>query len=468
MRKINALYEMEEEANAGIPTSNWDRGTMIHKEPAIEPSIYQKYLDEGLPRPTLTTSSVRYWSDYNRVFYHPRSSVQFNEFTHNSTVTPFNTFELGKDLFHKENTEHDILDKDFRFFAEECDQMQGIQVIMTADDAWAGFGTEYIKALRDEYGKTAIVAFGLEDTARVARDKTIHRTIALARTLTTLHPAASLYVPLRSPPLNFPRYVTLDPTSPWHTSALISTAIESATLPTRLRDKEGVGMMGTLNDLSMLLNVSGNQKISMLKMRVDDREPEEDDIQIQDSRVPTWSDVVVIKRKYTGSEEIEMSWEVDKGSTRGFRGTFRGGKEHVFSRAEVHRGSTKRQEGEEEKEELELGYGDKRGPIVGRYYNSFTYPIVDSFPHIYSCIPPPPVPTTSPTGEIIEAENPRLNVATTLTSSARVLSRIRGIREIVSRMVDVDERESLGNELGEIAEGFVEGWDSGSDTDDEE
>lgn len=76
---------------------------------------------------------------------------------------------MGKDLFHQLDKEHDLLDRDFRLFAEECDQMQGVQIIMSSDDAWGGFGSEYVAALRDEYSKIAIVTWGLESGDKVPR-----------------------------------------------------------------------------------------------------------------------------------------------------------------------------------------------------------------------------------------------------------------------------------------------------------
>lgn len=38
---------------------------------------------------------------------------------------------------------------------------------------------------------------------------------------------------------------------------------------------------------------------------------------------------------------------------------------------------------------------------------------------------------------------------------------------MVSRAIGVEEREALSNSLGEIAEAYEEGWDSGSDEDDD-
>lgn len=76
---------------------------------------------------------------------------------------------MGKDLFHQLDKEHDLLDRDFRLFAEECDQMQGVQIITSADNAWGGFASEYVAALRDEYSKVAIVTWGLESGDKVPR-----------------------------------------------------------------------------------------------------------------------------------------------------------------------------------------------------------------------------------------------------------------------------------------------------------
>ena len=121
------------------------------------------------PPATLTTEAVRYWSDFNRVYYHPRSSVQINEYELNSGVQPFEGYALGQELFKELNNESELLDRDFRLFAEECDRMQAIQILTSADDAWAGFAGQYISELRDEYGKVEICTFGLERGDRVVR-----------------------------------------------------------------------------------------------------------------------------------------------------------------------------------------------------------------------------------------------------------------------------------------------------------
>ena len=137
---------------------------MIQKQTPIGASAYQQSLDAGLEPPALTTSTVRYWSDFNRVFYHPKSIVQLNEYELGSTIQPFEKWATGEDLFSSLDKEHDILDRDLRPFAEEADQMQGIQIVTTIDDAWGGFAARYLERLRDEYGKITLWTWALQDS----------------------------------------------------------------------------------------------------------------------------------------------------------------------------------------------------------------------------------------------------------------------------------------------------------------
>jgi len=76
---------------------------------------------------------------------------------------PFENWSAGEELFNSLDKEHDLLDRDLRPFAEEADQMQAIQLMAGIDDAWGGFASRYMDRLRDEYGKTTVWVWGLED-----------------------------------------------------------------------------------------------------------------------------------------------------------------------------------------------------------------------------------------------------------------------------------------------------------------
>ena len=136
--------------------------TVVQRQVPIQQNAYQQSLEAGLDPPQLTTESVRFWSDFNRVYFHPRSIVQLNEYELGSTLMPFENWNAGEELFNALDKEHDLLDRDLRLFAEEADQMQGIQILAGVDDAWGGFAARYMDRIRDEYGKTTVWFWGLE------------------------------------------------------------------------------------------------------------------------------------------------------------------------------------------------------------------------------------------------------------------------------------------------------------------
>ena len=60
--------------------------------------------------------------------------------------------------------------------------MQGVQIWTGADDAWGGFAGRYVEALRDEMGKQAIWAWGVEEEkGQDSRVKPIQSSITISR-----------------------------------------------------------------------------------------------------------------------------------------------------------------------------------------------------------------------------------------------------------------------------------------------
>ncbi len=82
---------------------------------------------------------------------------------------PFENWNAGRDLFNDLDRDFDLFDRDVRPFAEECDQLAGIQIFTSTDDAWGGFSSSYTDVLRDEFGKTSIWLWGVEDGLRAGR-----------------------------------------------------------------------------------------------------------------------------------------------------------------------------------------------------------------------------------------------------------------------------------------------------------
>lgn len=138
---------------------------MVQRQDPIQQNEYQRSLQQGIEPAHLTPESVKYWSDFNKIYFHPRSIIQLNEYELNSSLTPFDNWSAGEELFNTLDKEHDLLDRDLRYFAEEADQMQGIQIMAAVDDAWGGFAARYLDRIRDEYGKVSVLFWGLEENA---------------------------------------------------------------------------------------------------------------------------------------------------------------------------------------------------------------------------------------------------------------------------------------------------------------
>ncbi|KAM0275850.1 hypothetical protein ACHAQH_007360 [Verticillium albo-atrum] len=255
LRKINALYDPGDDPTAAF---SWDGASVIHKLPPVAPTAYQQSLDAGLVPPELDDSHVRYWSDFSRTFFHPKSLNQLYDYELDSSIRPFDKWPLGQDLFHSLDKEHDMVDRDFRPFAEEADHMQAIQLLTSLDDAWGGFAADYLNRMRDEFPKTTILVWGLQ----ASQQSRLHLT-NVARSIAALSEHASLVIPMRIPRAGLPSNIRLAWDSPWQTSALMATAMETAGLPSRA--KLGSSRY-TLSHLADRLNQSGKQSIARLQM----------------------------------------------------------------------------------------------------------------------------------------------------------------------------------------------------------
>lgn len=265
LSKINALYDAGGDVDAA---SLWSGPSTAQRATPITRSAYQQSLDAGTEPARLTTSSVRYWSDFSRVYYHPKSLVQLYDFELGSAVMPFERFGMGTELFGTLDKEHDIVDRDWRSFVEECDHMQGIQVFTGLDDAWGGFAASYLEALRDEYPKAPIWTFAMQSPLLdTPREKRQLRLVNAAQALAKMCSHSSTVIPVAIPESGLPKSVVLDRTSTWHVSAAMATAVESVTIPSRLRHEEGPSV-SSLGDMAEALNTTGDRPLGSLQMSI--------------------------------------------------------------------------------------------------------------------------------------------------------------------------------------------------------
>ncbi|KAI0526591.1 tubulin domain-containing protein [Xylaria bambusicola] len=457
LKRLNALYDISEDAEA---SSLWSGNAVVHKQQPIDASAYQESLDSGQAPPELTTSTVRYWSDFNRVFYHPKSIIQLNEYELNSTLMPFEKWHMGEELFANLDREDDLLDRDLRPFVEEADHMQGIQIMTGLDDAWGGFATKYVERIRDEYGKTPVWVFGAQEpTKGLSREKRLLKLVNKARALAELSSQASLVVPLALPEEPLPSNIHLDPSSPWHVSALFAATIESTTLYTRLRTVDRI-YSSNFSHMTDLLNVFGRQTIANIEMSPID-------LASSTRNGPTNSRGDPISSLYervdddeseSGSQKGAAPLDVDLSAPQDLKldpGARKPKKRYVFSQVRTYRGPETENPADEEGG-IDTGrFGMRRRPKVHNYRSSLSFPILDSYPAIFR---------DSNRSTIKE----HMAMRTSLTTDTSVMDKIRRLRTTVIRSIGVEDREVIGNELAEIADGYKEGWSSGSDDDDDD
>jgi hypothetical protein len=192
----------------------------------------------------------------------------------------------------------------------------------------------------------------------VGQDKRLLRLANKARALTELYKQASIVVPLAVPE-RLANKVKLDLASQWHTSALLAAAVESATLPSRLRDPLKRDTLGAMADV---LNVMGKQSIAGLQMsfaRSDEAEGQSDARQRKLSEEEL-AEGVRLDIRFTPSDQLDSYVR-----SNGFD------KPRVFSQLVASRGYN-----EEEGEDVQMDEAGRRvrrssyEPVTKRYVTS--------------------------------------------------------------------------------------------------
>ena len=446
LRRENALYELEQQENParGGPWS--DTATAL-RLPPIHPSPYQQALDQGLQLPQLSTQTVRYWSDYNHLFYHPRSIVQLNEYELNSSLMPFEKWQTGEELFANLDREFDLLDRDLRPFLEECDQLQALQVFSGIDDAWGGFTARYLERVSDELGKGCRWVFGLQNGSTTSRERQMLQSSNLAQSLYAIDSSASVHIPISSLPSALPAYTQLDGSSPWHTSALEALVAESVTLPARLRS--GDSARATFDQLETALNNDGNRRVAAAGCTVMDPASLEDKAMTNGQHDTRMTNGMTngVDDHDEHALDIDMFPRMGAASQRGRR---LGSQNHSFSKLESLRGSW------ESSHSIEMANAESRdrfidGPRTSTHQSQLLFPVLSSYPRIFR----------------FDSQPDKLAIKTTLSTSSNVASQVRELEGVARRLIGIDEREALCDGLARMAEEYEEGW-SGSESDDDD
>ncbi|KAG5648222.1 hypothetical protein DXG03_006179 [Asterophora parasitica] len=158
LAQSNALLGTSEEEPSSEDTPEiWNGEVSEYRQELVPKSIYHSGLDEmddhdtnESANDTDSSEAVRYWSDFNRVYYIPRTVQKLPDPP--EWENPDGDWDYGQTLFSQYDEDHALVEGDLRLFLEECDSPQGIQ-IMNDTSTFGGFMNSFITSLRDQYGK---------------------------------------------------------------------------------------------------------------------------------------------------------------------------------------------------------------------------------------------------------------------------------------------------------------------------
>lgn len=219
----------EQEEAAADPLA-FNRGVI--KRERIRKSEYQKALDYGLALPDLKAAEVQYWSDFNRVVFEPKTFNALQDWVYDPVTAPegslasaltekraFKGFEVGVQEWDKVGL--DFMEDKYRVSLEECDSLNGINVVSDLDSAWAGFTSQMLTELRDDYNPKSMVFNWAVYNGRSMKELTNREVLNRIKAFVELNKSSSLLIPLGTPQFS------KSSGSLWETSALQNIVFES-------------------------------------------------------------------------------------------------------------------------------------------------------------------------------------------------------------------------------------------------
>ncbi|XP_058475726.1 protein misato homolog 1 [Solea solea] len=188
--------------------------------------------------------NVKVWSDFLRIHLHPRTISVIHQYNHDGEAHRLEAFGQGESLLQGALLEN--LEDRLHFFIEECDYLQGFQVLCDMADGFAGLGSKVTEMLQDSYGGRGILTWGLAPVSHPDSTPVKDLYHLLNCTLATAHLAnhSSFFCPLTlrgglgrrpSSPTTFP-HLNYDSSLWFHSSAVLALALDALTVPYRLRN----------------------------------------------------------------------------------------------------------------------------------------------------------------------------------------------------------------------------------------
>ncbi|XP_015277672.1 PREDICTED: protein misato homolog 1 isoform X1 [Gekko japonicus] len=209
--------------------------------------------------------TMHVWSDFLRTHLHPRSILTIHQYDHDGESNRLEAFGQGEKLLQDATYLEELEDR-LHFYVEECDYLQGFQVLCDLHNGFSGVGAKVTELLQDEYPGKGILTWGLTPVLSTLNPHlSLYRLMNTILGLVHLSDHSSLFCPLSlngslglrpEPPIALP-YVQYNASLDYHTSAILATALDTCTVPYRLQSS-ALSMV----HLAEALNFSGRKVAS--------------------------------------------------------------------------------------------------------------------------------------------------------------------------------------------------------------
>ncbi|XP_061871997.1 protein misato homolog 1 isoform X3 [Colius striatus] len=211
-------------------------------------------------------SRVQVWSDQLHVQLHPKSLYVISQYMHDGACGCLEAFGQGESLLQHPGCVEELEDR-LHFYVEECDYLQGFQVLCDLHSGFSGVGAKVTELLYDEYSGKGILTWGLTPALRDLADyqKSFYRLMNTALGIVHLSRHSSLFCPLSlsgslglrpQPPVAFP-YISYDASLHYHSSAILAAVLDTLTAPYRLWSSQA-----SMMHLAETLNFSGRKVVA--------------------------------------------------------------------------------------------------------------------------------------------------------------------------------------------------------------
>lgn len=220
---------------------------------------------ERVRRSYALEGSVRVWSDFLRIHLHPRTVSVIHQYNHDGEAHRLEAFGQGLTLLGGSLLE-DLEDR-LHFFTEECDNLQGFQLLCDLTNGFSGLGSKVTELLHDSYGRKGILTWGMAPVTHpnATPMQELYHVINTALGMVHMANHSSLFCPLtlrgglgRQPgtPVAFP-HLTYDASLWYHSSSVLALALDALTVPCRLRENST-----PLGQVADLLTGSGRKVVA--------------------------------------------------------------------------------------------------------------------------------------------------------------------------------------------------------------